>query len=109
MKGLLSGVAGVALLLTLGVGTTLADPVDPNSRYIPGADCDGQVTNLVTMYGAASQDLGSTRVFVLMGAMRDGVWTLPLVPGQASKDLATCRYSNFGHDDVIFGRWSGGN
>jgi hypothetical protein len=105
MKGL-RGVAGaIALILTLGVGTASAQPDNANIRTIPGANCDGQTVDLVTMNGAAAWDAATESVFVLMGAMRDGVWTLPIPRGQADRDLSTCEYTNFGHDDVIFGIW----
>jgi len=101
--GALAG--GIVLMLTVGVGSATAQPDNKNLRSIPGADCDGQIVDLVTMYGSAAWDAATGAVFVLMGATRDGVWVVPLVPGQAAKDLDTCRYTNFGHDDVIYGMW----
>jgi hypothetical protein len=95
----------LALLGSIGVGTASADPNNANSRYILAADCDGRTVDLVTIGGAAGHDLASHDVFVVFGATVDGVWTLPLIPGQAAKDLSTCSYSNFGPDIVIYGQW----
>jgi hypothetical protein len=105
MNRIAAVVGGVALLLTVGIGSVSAQPANDNIRTIAGADCEGQTVDLVTMNGAAAWDAATGRVFVLMGATRDGIAILPLVPGQADKDLSTCRYTNFGHLDVIYGMW----
>jgi hypothetical protein len=97
--------AGVVLALTLGAGTASAAPIK-SSVTIAGADCDGRTVDLITNGGPVAWDLAGQRVFVLMGASRDGVWLFPIVPGQATHDLAQCRYTNFGHDDVIYGIWA---
>jgi hypothetical protein len=98
-------VASVALLATLGAGTALASPANVNTRYIPGADCDGQSVDLATMQGAAAWDVATGRVFVLMGLTVDGVWAAPIPKGQAKADLSTCSYDNFGPHIVIYGMW----
>jgi hypothetical protein len=103
----LSGLLGAGVLLgTIGVGAVSADPINDNSRYIYGANCDGELVDLVTNMGASAHDLDSSRTFVLMGATIDGVWTLPLAePGQAKKDLSTCSYTAHDHAIVIYGKW----
>jgi hypothetical protein len=101
-------VLGVVLALTLGVGTVTAAPVK-SSVTIAGADCDGQIVDLITNGGPVAWDLRGERVFILMGATRDGAVVVPFVPGQADHVLAQCRYTNFGHVDVIYGIWAGDN
>ena len=105
MKRMWGFVGGIALVLTLGVGTASAAPSNANVTTIAGADCDGQSVDLVTIAGTVAWDVVGGRVFVMMGSTVDGVWFVPLVPGQAERDLATCRYGNFGHDAVIYGIW----
>ena len=105
MKRLAGVVGAVVLTLTIGVGIASAAPDNKNVRSIPGADCGGQTVDLVTMYGSSAWDITNGRVFVLMGATRDGAWIVPLSNGQDGRDLATCHYTNFGHDDVIYGKW----
>jgi hypothetical protein len=98
-------VGAVAMVMTVGVPAVAAFPGNENVRSIPGADCDGQTVDLVTMNGAAAWDADSGRVFVLKGAQVDGEWTLPISNGQSSKRLSTCAYDNFGPHIVIYGKW----
>jgi hypothetical protein len=99
-------ISAAMVAASLAAGVVSADPNNKNSRYIYGADCDGQSVDLVTESGAAAQDLNSISVFALMGATVDGVWVVAIPNGQIDK-VTTCTYSNFGHDVVIYGRWSG--
>ncbi|MFL5709011.1 MAG: hypothetical protein ACJ77Y_08520 [Chloroflexota bacterium] len=105
MRRIAALVGAVAMVMTVGVSAVAAFPGNENVRAIPGADCDGQTVNLVTMNGSAAWDAGSGRVFVLMGAQVNGFWTLPISNGQSSKSLSTCAYDNFGSDVVIYGKW----
>ena len=47
-------VGAVAMVMTVGVPAVAAFPGNENVRSIPGADCDGQTVDLVTMNGAAA-------------------------------------------------------
>ena len=105
MRRIAALIGAVAMVMTVGVPAVAAMPGNDNARSIPGADCDGQTVDLVTMNGAAAWDADSGRVFVLMGAQVDGVWTLPISNGQSSKSLSTCAYDNFGPHIVIYGKW----
>jgi hypothetical protein len=100
MKLVAGTVGGVILLLTIGLGAASASPDNKNTISWP-IMCDGQSYTLTYNSGAASfRSDGAT--LVLMGAMRDGQWNLPLVPGQTDKDLTVCTYTFFGHDDAIW-------
>jgi|SRR5690349_14866128 hypothetical protein len=93
-------VGSLTLVLTVGVGSALAAPDNKNTISFP-ITCDGQSYTLTYNSGSASfRSDGAT--LVLMGSMRDGQWSVPLVPGQAEKDLTVCTYTFFGHDDVIW-------
>jgi hypothetical protein len=105
MRRIGAGIGAAALVLTLGIGTASAAPSDPNIRAIPGANCEGQTVDLVTMNGAAAWDAATGRVFVLMGATVNGVWVTPIPPGQSTKNLSSCSYDNFGPHIVIYGTW----
>jgi hypothetical protein len=92
--------AGVMLLLAVCAGSAVAAPDNKNTISWP-ISCDGQSYVLTYNSGSASfRSDGAT--LVLMGAMRDGQWIVPLVPGQAETDLTACTYTFFGHDDVIW-------
>ena len=98
-------VGAAAIVLSVGVGTVAAAPSNENIRTIPGANCEGQTVDLVTMQGAASWNTASGAVFVLMGVQVNGVWAVPIPNGQSSKNLSTCSYDNFGPHIVIYGKW----
>ena len=105
MRRIAAVVAGQVLVLTLGIGTASAQPDNGNVRAIPGAHCDGQSVDLVTMFGAAAWNQATGAVFVLKGVTVDGAWTVPIPNGQASKALSTCSYDNFGPHITIYGSW----
>lgn len=113
MKRLGGLLGGAMLILTVGVGTALADPINSNSRYVYGAQCGpagGSPTesvDFVTNMGAAGHDLNSPRTFELMGATVNGVWVVPLAePGQAKKNLIACSFTNLeGVPVVWYGKW----
>jgi len=93
-------IAGLVALVTLGAGSAAAAPDNKNTISWP-ITCEGQAYTLTYNSGSASfRSDGAT--LVLMGAMRDGQWSIPLVPGQSEKDLTVCTYTFFGHDDAIW-------
>ena len=102
-KPVAAGLASAILLATVGAGVAIADPINDHSRYF-SADCEGEVLDFVTLNGASAHVLGDTRVAVLMGATRDGEWTLPIVKGQMKADLVECVYTQLfdGHQFVIY-------
>src|SRR6476469_4786302 len=95
----LSGIAAaVLLLLTLGVGAASADPNNSKNSIEFSMSCDGHVVDIVIGNGgAAAHDLDGTATLILMGITDHGQWLIPLVPGQADKDLTQCAYTFPGH------------
>ena len=108
MKRLFGAIGALALLGTVGVGAASADPVNTNSRYF-SANCDGEILNFVTNNGGAAHVIGDSRVAVLQGATRDGVWILPISNGQSKADLVECVYTQLfdGHQFVVYVNLSG--
>ena len=103
MKRAISTLTALLMLGTLGVGAASADPINGNSRYL-SVSCNGEVLNLVTQSGSVAQVLGDSRVLVMQGATRDGVWILPINKGQQKADLVECTYLQLfdGHQFVIW-------
>jgi hypothetical protein len=110
MKRIAGLFGGLVLVLTLGVGTASADPLNGNTRYVYGVNCGGELVDFDLNMGAAAHDLNSSRVFQLMGATVNGVWVVPLAePGQAKKDLTACSFTSLqGNAVVWYGKWKTG-
>ena len=56
MKRVMSLLSGIVLLVTVGVGTASADPINKNSRYLT-VNCNGEILDIVTESGSAAQIL----------------------------------------------------
>lgn len=109
MKRAISTISALLLLATVGVGAVSADPINTNSRYLH-VICNGEVLPLVTNHGGVAQVLDDTRVLVLQGITRDGIWILPINNGQLKGgQLVECPYVEHfdGHTFVAWMNISG--